>query len=87
MILLKDDGIGWGGTLRVGKLNEDGTGSSSVSNGYSTDLLSFEVYNSRVYPDHNFEVQTSVGWEKFEVLTTPETDSSITFSISLSKLF
>ena len=39
-ILLNDDEIGWGGTLRTGKLNEDGTGSSSVSNGHSTDLLS-----------------------------------------------
>ena len=65
-ILLSDDGIGWGGSLRTGKLNEDGAGSSSVSNGHSTDLLSFEVYNSRVYPDHNLEVKTSLGWESLQ---------------------
>ena len=65
-ILLNDDEIGWGGTLRTGKLNEDGTGSSSVSNGCSTDLLSLEVYNQRVYPNHNLEVTTSFGWESLK---------------------
>ena len=36
-------GNGWGTTISNGKLNEDGTGSNSVSNGYSSDHFSFEI--------------------------------------------
>jgi hypothetical protein len=87
MILLKDDGIGWGGTLRTGKLNEDGLGSSSVSNGYSTDLLSIEVYNSRVYPDHNMEVKTSLGWERLKPNNSLAKNEGLTAYLSLTRLF
>lgn len=86
-ILLKDDGIGWGGTLRTGKLNEDGIGSSSVSNGHSTDLLSIEVYNSRVYPDHNLEVRTSLGWESLKPDKSLPKDEGLTASLSLTRIF
>jgi hypothetical protein len=87
MILQKDDGIGWGGTLRTGKLNEDGTGSSSVSNGYSTDLLSIEVYNSRVYPDYDMEVKTSLGWESLKPNNSLAKNEGLTAYLSLTRLF
>ena len=86
-ILLSDDGIGWGGSLRTGKLNEDGAGSSSVSNGHSTDLLSFEVYNSRVYPDHNLEVKTSLGWESLQPDNSHPKNEGLTASFSLTRIF
>ena len=86
-ILLSDDGIGWGGTLRTGKLNEDGVGSSSVSNGHSADLLSFEVYNSRVYPDHNLEVKTSLGWESLKPDHSLPKNEGLTASLSLTRIF
>ena len=86
-ILLSDDGIGWGGTLRTGKLNEDGIGTSSVSNGHSTDLLSIEVYNSRVYPDHNLEVRTSLGWESLKPNEYKPKNEGLTAYLSLTRLF
>lgn len=87
MILQKDDGIGWGGTLRTGKLNEDGTGSSSVSNGYSTDLLSIEVYNSRVYSDYDMEVKKSLGWERLKPNNSLAKNEGLTAYLSLTRLF
>ena len=87
MILQKDDGIGWGGTLRTGKLNEDGTGGSSVSNGHSTDLLSIEVYNSRVYPDYDMEVKTSLGWERLKPDNSLAKNEGLTAYLSLTRLF
>lgn len=86
-ILLGNDGIGWGGTLRTGKLNEDGIGSSSVSNGHSTDLLSIEVHNSRVYPDHNLEVRTSLGWESLKPDNSLPKNEGLTASLSLTRIF
>ncbi len=86
-ILLAHDGIGWGGTFRTGKLNEDGVGTSSVSNGHSTDLLSFELYNSRVYADHNFEVRTSFGWESLKSDHSLAKNEGLTASFSLTRLF
>jgi len=86
-ILLSDDGIGWGGTLRTGKLNEDGVGSSSVSNGHSTDLSSLEVYNSRVYPDHNLEFRTSLGWESLKPDHSLLKNEGLTASLSLTRIF
>ena len=86
-ILLAHDGIGWGGTFRTGKLNEDGVGPSSVSNGHSTDLLSFELYNSRVYADHNFEVRTSFGWESLKSDHSLAKNEGLTASFSLTRLF
>jgi hypothetical protein len=86
-ILLMNDGVGWGGTFRTGKLNEDGTGNSSVSNGYSTDLLSFEVSNSRTYPNLNFEVKTSLGWESLEFSNSLAKNKGMTASFSFTRIF
>jgi len=86
-ILLSNDGIDWGGTLRTGKLNEDGIGSSSVSNGYSTDLFSIEVYNSRVYPDNNLELRTSLGWESLKTDNYLPKNEGLTASLSLTRIF
>ena len=86
-ILLAHDGIGWGGTFRTGKLNEDGVGTNSVSNGHSTDLLSFELYNSRVYADHDFEVRTSFGWESLKYDNSLAKNEGLTASFSLTRLF
>jgi len=86
-ILLGNDGIGWGGTLRSGKLNEDGIGSSSVSNGHSTDLLSIDVCNSRVYSDNNLEVRTSLGWETLKPDNSLSENDGMTASLSLTRIF
>ena len=86
-ILLGNDGIGWGGTLRTGKLNEDGTGNSSVSNGYSTELLSFEVYNSRVYSRYDMEVRTSLGWESLVPENPLPKDVGFTALLHISRTF
>ena len=64
--LLNADSIGWGSTIRTGELNEDGTGSSSVSNGVASDYFSFDVFNSRSYPDFGLSVYSSVGWNVLE---------------------
>ena len=87
MILLKGDGIGWGGTLRSGKLNEDGTGTNSVSNGNASDLLSIEVYNSRVYSDYSMEVKTSVGWENLNPANSSSENEGLTAFLSLTRIF
>ena len=87
MIVQKEDGIGWGGTLRTGKLNEDGTGSSSVSNGYSTDLLSIEVYNSLLYTDQNVELRTSLGWESLKSSASSSQNEGLTAYLSLTRIF
>ena len=86
-ILLSDDEIGWGGTLRTGKLNEDGAGRSSVSNDHSTDLLSLEIYNHRVYPNHNLEVRTSFGWESLKPDHSLPKNEGLTASLSLTRIF
>ena len=86
-ILLSDDGIGWGGTIRTGKLNEDGTGSSSVSNGQSTELFSIEIHNSRVYSDHNLEVKTSLGWESLEFGNSITDNDGLIANLSFTRIF
>ena len=58
MVLLGGDGLGWGSAIRNGKLNEDGTGTSSVSNGYSSDYFQFEILNFRSSSMYGFETQT-----------------------------
>ena len=87
MIVQKEDGIGWGGTLRTGKLNEDGTGSSSVSNGFSTDLLSIEVYNSLLYTHQNVELRTSLGWESLKSSASSSQNEGLTAYLSLTRIF
>ena len=63
-LILRDNGIGWGSTFRIGQLNEDGAGAnSSVSANTSTDYASVEFFNTRQYSEFNLAVQTSLGWE------------------------
>ncbi len=63
-VMQKKNGIGWGTTIRTGKLNEDGAGTtSSVSASTSTDYFSIDVFNSRKYPAYGLSVKTSFGWE------------------------
>ena len=71
-ILQRLDGIGWGATLRTGKLNEDGSGRNSVSDNTSTDYFSFDIFNARQYPQYDLSVHTSLGWESLQPQGTPK---------------
>ena len=82
-----NSGIGWGGVFRSGHLNEDNSGNNSVSNGASSDYVSIEVFNNRSYPRLDLEVQTSLGWEDIKFSSSPNSESGLTFSASLTKLF
>ena len=82
-----DSGIGWGSILRTGELNEDGSGNNSVSNGMASDYFAMEVFNSRSYDNLNLDVQTSFGWEEVEVQSSSSSESGITFSATVTKLF
>ena len=62
----KQGGVGWGGTLRIGVLNEDGSGRSPVSDNASTDYSSFDIFNSRQIPLHGLAVYASIGWESLQ---------------------
>ena len=86
-LLLKNDGIGWGTIIRHGDINEDGIGSNSVSNGAASDYFAMEVFNSRSYDNLNLDVQTSFGWEEVEVQSSSSSESGITFSATVTKLF
>ena len=86
-ILLAQDGIGWGGTLRTGKLNEDGNGESSVSDACSTALLSLDIYNSRVYHDSNLEIKTSLGWERLVPSSSLHSRNGLTSSLLIQRTF
>ena len=86
-LLLQNDGIGWGALIRHGDLNEDGSGSSSVSNGVATDYFSVEVSNSRLYEWRDLSVQTTVGWEKRKQVFNSVSDNGFTFSLNLSTNF
>ena len=80
-----NDGIGWGTTIRVGELNEDGAGSSSVSNGFAKDYFSVEVFNSRVYDRFDMKVFTSIGWAECANRLNSTSDEGITYYLSLNK--
>ena len=82
-----DSGIGWGSILRTGDLNEDGSGNNSVSNGVASNYFAIEVFNSRSYDNLNLDVQTSMGWEEIEVQSSSSSESGITFSATVTKLF
>jgi hypothetical protein len=86
-IFLNDQGMGWGGTLRSGDLNEDGQGGSSVSNVSATDLLSIEVYNSLLYADQNLELITSLGWERLKISSSSYKNEGLTAYFSLTRTF
>ena len=85
-ILQRMDGIGWGATLRTGKLNEDGSGRNSASDNTSTDYFSFEVFNARQYPQYDLSVHTSLGWESLQPQGTAK-DDSLTGSLVLTRQF
>ena len=87
VILLQGHEVGWGGMLRTGVLNEDGAGTSSVSNGCATDMLSVEVYNSRTFPDHDLEVTTSLGWESLKIDNSLAKNNGLTAYFSLKRIF
>jgi hypothetical protein len=85
-ILQRMDGIGWGATLRTGKLNEDGSGRNSVSDNTSTDYFSFDVFNARQYPQYDLSVHTSLGWESLQPQGKAK-DDSLTGSVMLTRQF
>jgi hypothetical protein len=74
-------------TLRTGKLNEDGAGSSSVSNSHSTDFLSFEINNSMTFPSKNVELQALLGWESLDFSNSRAKDEGIICSLIISRIF
>jgi len=85
-LLQRRDGIGWGVTIRSGDLNEDGKGQSSVSNGFTTDYFSIDVFNARQYPQHGLSVHTSLGWESLEPKGVKK-DDGISGFVSLTRTF
>jgi hypothetical protein len=85
-LLQKQDGIGWGATLRSGKLNEDGAGRSSVSDNTAADYFSLDIFNSRPYPRYGLSVLTSLGWEEVEP-TGGLKDNGISAFLTVSRTF
>ena len=80
------DGIGWGATLRTGKLNEDGSGRNSVSDNTSTDYFSLDISNAREYPKYGLFVYTSLGWESLHP-KSGQKDNALSGFLSLTRIF
>lgn len=85
-LLQRFDGLGWGANLRSGELNEDGVGRNSVSDNISSDYFSFEIFNSREYPNYDLSVYTSVGWESIES-SGGQKDDGLSVFLNLTRLF
>ena len=95
-LLQRADGIGWGATVRTGELNagplrnspphDGGLGNSSVSDQVTTEYFSFEVFNSRQYPQHDLSVHTSIGWESLDVVNGIN-DDGITGFVAIMRTF
>jgi hypothetical protein len=85
-VLQKDNGIGWGATLRAGDLNEDGSDQNSVSDGVATDYFCIDIFNARQYPQHGLSVHTSLGWESLDVVGGSK-DDGISAFLSLTRTF
>jgi len=85
-LLQRADGVGWGATLRSGKLNEDGGGINSVSDSTSTDYFSFDIFNARQYPQYGLSVHTSLGWESLKPQGGTK-DDGISGFLSLTRTF
>lgn len=83
---LIDNETAWGSTLRIGKLNEDGAGQSSVSNFVSTDYLSFEIFNAREYENLSMSINKSLGWENMS-RGNNQNENGLTAFISLTRTF
>lgn len=84
--LQKEDGVGWGVTLRIGDLNEDGTGRNPFSDRISTDYSSFDIYNSRKISPYGLEVYASMGWESLQT-TGGQKDDGLSGFVSLTRIF
>ncbi|MDC0363386.1 capsule assembly Wzi family protein [Opitutales bacterium] len=95
-LLQRNDGIGWGATLRTGELNagplrnapphQGGTGTSSVSNGVTTDYFSVDLFNARSYPQYGLSVHTSLGWESLQPQGSKKDDGLSGF-LSMTRTF
>jgi len=85
-LLQRKDGVGWGATLRTGKLNEDGGGINSVSDSTSTDYFSFDIFNARQYPQYGLSVHASLGWEALKPQGGTK-DDGISGFLSLTRTF
>ena len=95
-LLQRKDGIGWGATLRTGELNagplenapphHGDTGTSSVSNGVTTDYFSIDLFNARHYPQYGLSVHTSLGWESLEP-KGGDRDDSLSGFLSVTRTF
>jgi hypothetical protein len=83
---LQNSGVGWGFTARLGDLNEDGTGTSSVSNGFATRYSSIEVTNSRHYSNYDLSVETLIGWESLDPEGSAK-DDGLCASLSITRTF
>ena len=66
-VLQKENGIGWGSTIRTGNLNEDGSRRSSVSNGVPPIISPsmFSILGNILNMVFQF---TSFGWESLETI-------------------
>lgn len=84
--LNQKDGVGWGVTLREGSLNEDGFGSSSVSNQFSTQFISVDLINARNYQNRKLSVYTKVGVESRKSEET-EDQEGISAFLTLRRIF
>lgn len=78
--------LAWGSTLRIGKLNVDGAGQSSVSNFVSTDYLSIEIFNAREYENLSMSINKSLGWENMS-RGNNQNDNGLTAFLSLTRSF
>ena len=87
VLFLHNDGIGWGTKVRSGKLNEDGTGSNSVSNGFTTHYLSIDFFNSRFYSKFDMSVFTSIGMESLDKRALDSKDEGLSAFLSISRSF
>jgi len=85
-ILQRVDGVGWGTTLKIGELNSDASGGSSISNKVSSDYFSMDVFNSRYYPSYDLAVYSSIGWESIAQQSSTK-NRSVTGSLMLTKKF
>ena len=85
-ILQRMDGVGWGSTLRTGKLNEDGSGRNSVSDNTFTDYFSFDIFNARQYPQYDLSVHSSLGWESLKPFDSLK-EAGICASLSITRAF
>ena len=86
-LLLGEEQIGWGATLRKGELNEDGVGRNSISDNTSTEYFSFDIFNSRQYHKHEFSVFTSIGWETLDSSNSSRKDEGLSGFLSLIRTF